>query len=319
MWAQSLSSNRGVPGGARVPRSIVRMAALILAALSVSASASDLPAREACMVEVMDRPAMLLVQYDVFDVRPVIESVPLRLRNLSSRNCVVQLEKTGGREARFRLAESGIETELFVIVPAAGVSGRLGVAPLAIRLPAGADERIELGVRLEPGAFPPPGRYGEELVFRLRDRATGRLLDDELWTRLEVDVVPRAQVNVAGSRGRYGSTPSLDIIDFGELATGLEREVFVQIRANNAYDLTVESENQWRLRHTGRPGLPAIPYTVTLDGRTTGAAGPLRMQRPRPRSAAGEVLPMRVRIGEVEGRLAGRYRDVVHVSVTALY
>lgn len=271
------------------------------------------------MVEVMDPPATLVVRYDVFSGAPAIESVPLRLRNLSARDCVVQLEQPGGRETRFSLAESGIRTELFVLAPAAGFSGRIGGSPLAIRLPAGADERIELGVRLEPGAFPRPGNYAEELLLRLRDRATGRILDDELRTRLVVEVVPRAQVNVAGSRGRYGTTPSLDIIDFGRLETGLEREVYVQIRANNAYDISVESENQWQLRLVERPGLPGVPYTITLDGHTTRSGGPLRLQRPRPRSPAGDVLPMRVRIGEVEGRFAGKYRDVVHVSVTALY
>jgi len=271
------------------------------------------------MVEVMDPPATLVVRYDVFSGAPAIESVPLRLRNLSAGDCVVQLEQPGGRETRFRLAASGIRTELFVLAPAAGFSGRIGGSPLAIGLPAGADERIELGVRLEPGAFPRPGNYAEELLLRLRDRATGRILDDELRTRLVVEVVPRAQVNVAGSRGRYGTTPSLDIIDLGRLETGLEREVYVQIRANNAYDISVESENQWQLRLVDRPGLPGVPYTITLDGHTTRSGGPLRLQRPRPRSAAGEVLPMRVRIGEVEGRFAGKYRDVVHVSVTALW
>lgn len=318
MWAQSLSNNAGCPRWPVKQRSVMAVTALILLMLSADSHAANATSPEACMVEVMDPPATLVVRYDVFSGGPAIESVPLRLRNLSARDCVVQFEQQGGRETGFRLAESGIRTELFVLAPAAGVSGRLGVSPLAIRLPAGTDQRIELGVRLEPGAFPRPGNYSEELLFRLRDRATGRILDDELRTRLVVEVVPRAQVNVAGSRGRYGTVPSLDLIDFGRLETGLEREVYVQIRANNAYDISVRSENQWQLRLTERPSLPGIPYTVTLDGHTT-RSGPLRLQRPRPRSPAGEVLPMRVRIGEVEGRFAGKYRDVVHVSVTALY
>lgn len=275
---------------------------------------------EPCMVQLLEEPGEIGIAYDPFSPSPVMETVPLRLMNLSSGHCDLLLETVipGVGTRQMELAGSGVLAE-FVLgsseAESRGLSGsrlRLSIAPEDAR-------SAELGIRLEPGAFPSPGVYPEEVRFRVRDAATERPLLDDILVRFDVEVLSRARINIAGSHGSRARRPGTTLVDLGELQTGMERDVPVHIHANEAYSLTIESENRGELRHVQRPELPAVSYSVGLHGQWSDLGTPMMLRMHRPPTIRGEFLPLRIRIGETQGLMAGTYRDRVHVTVDALH
>lgn len=287
----------------------------LLAALCLGTSALPAAAAEPCQLRLLHEPEELLVEYDPFSPAPATRQAELELANDGASPCRLQFEllAPGSRDGRLTLPGPAIAAELFLSHP-----GQRPGAALQLALPADARAQLAVGALLRPGAYPLPGTYEHTLGLQVRDLDSGALLQRELPLRLRVAVVPRAQLNIAGSSVRPG-TSGVSQIDFGVLRPGAQRRVVAQVRANAAYRLSVRSTHGGELRHAERPEFAGIPYSVTLAGHSSTLQAPLVLDRRRPTSAAGDALPLDFRIEQFEGRMAGEYQDVVEISVQALY
>jgi hypothetical protein len=177
------------------------------------------------------------------------------------------------------------------------------------------------GGRYEAFAVVPSGQavkagdYRDRLVLQLIDR--GRVID-ERDLELEVEVRAQALISVEGSRDAGYSGSGGGGLHFGEMSTGAERTAFLFLRANASCTLELRSENAGQLRRIGAPKQEAgVPYTVQLAGlprdlsrRAVSMKAPLGGPGSYQRS-----MEFSARLGPVEQRLAGEYRDTITVDV----
>ncbi len=126
----------------------------------------------------------------------------------------------------------------------------------------------------------------------------------------------QAHVSIAGTSARFGSAPSVKVVDFGTLEEGVTRTVYVQVRANQRVNIEIESENGGQLRHVERPESRAIPFSTTLDGQAFDLSnGPANLTRESGTGLSGSNHALNMTIGSVQRTFSGRYRDRIHVYV----
>ncbi|MDZ3833346.1 MAG: hypothetical protein U0S50_16250 [Sphingopyxis sp.] len=130
---------------------------------------------------------------------------------------------------------------------------------------------------------------------------------------LGIDVLPSARIGLSGA---YTMNDGHAVVDLGELRPGIA-PVPLQLRVNSTgqYDLTVSSANSGRLRLGASDWF--IPYSVAIGGNTVNLAGSGMVTGPNGTGFRRDSLPIHFFIGDVGGRRAGTYSDVVSISVTA--
>lgn len=171
---------------------------------------------------------------------------------------------------------------------------------------------------LAPGQTVSAGRYSDRLFVQLLE--ADRVID-EREIELAVDVQAQASIALAGnaaagfSRATFGGG-----LDFGDLAPGKEREALLFVLSNTAYALRFTSANRGSLRHVSDMSAPnTIGYTARLDGRALDLATTAMVDgRDTRRFISLPPYRLNVRIGDVSGRPAGQYRDVITVDVVIL-
>lgn len=292
-------------------------AALILLCVPVSGIATT--PESGCMLHLAAEPLELDLVYDAFALRGALQTTRLELENLSDRPCRILIEPQGQAAGRLQmnLADTTISGEIFVGEGRRSLREVASGRPLEFLMPANGNQQLEVGVRLQQGAFPRPGLYSNGLSFALRDRDSGALVLEELLVRMRIEVPTHVQLNLAGSNAGSLDRDGGHVVDFGLLRSGAQRDLNLQVRANQAYRLTLRSENGGQLRPKQNFPGDGIGYQMTIRGRSTDLASPLEWSMPRPPTADGVNLPVQIRISEIAGRLAGTYEDVVHVSVMA--
>ncbi len=298
---------------------LVSMVATLLLGLPVPSSASDVEGE--CLLRLIAEPLELQLTYDAFAVGNTLQTTRLRLENLADRPCRILLEPQshGSGRIEMALANTSLRGELFVGTDRRSLQEMTTGRPLEFLMPANGRQSLEIGMRLQPGAFPMPGSYADGLSLALRDRDTGQLALEELLVRIHIEVPTRVQLNLAGSDPQRSTGNGAHVVDFGELETGAQRAVNLQVRANQTYRVSFRSENRGQLRRPAWPQEPGIDYRLVVAGRSTDLSAPLELSMPRPMTPDGINLPIHIHIGEVGSYLAGTYEDVVHVSVLAHY
>jgi hypothetical protein len=125
----------------------------------------------------------------------------------------------------------------------------------------------------------------------------------------------RAQMNIAGVSGPFGGG-AIAGVEFGVLRTGDIRRVFLQVRANTGARVQLRSRNGGVLVHAQQPINAFIDYDVIVDGRRFDLDGPTSVDFAPPLDATGVSAPMDIVIGEVGGKPAGRYSDIIDVDIS---
>lgn len=261
-------------------------------------------------------------------------------------SCKARIERTEVHTGAGYLPLSGSATELSIEIGLSATAGchlalvfrsegggRLsgGKDPLAFQLrdDAGRILRIDGGTRLvipsaastavatltfAPGQPVQAGRYTDRIAVQLFD--DGQLLD-ERDIALSVPVQSQASVSLAGSAASGFSRTFGGGLDFGELRDGNEREALLFVLANAAYALRLGSANRGMLRHTEHTD--TVGYRASLDGRALDLSRDAMVDgRADGRWLTWTPYRLNVRIGDVTGRAAGVYRDVITVDVILL-
>ncbi len=292
--------------------SIRGLALLLMAGLWGGAGAAE----QTDCAPVIQRATADSLRYDPFAPREISGNLVIEIVNIGSEVCRLSLGIDAANGDRLQLRGPGGSIAYRLRPRRDGFDS--GPGPFArnldVAVGAGGTTRLNLAIEVAPGVVVPPGPYGDLLQLRLFGR-DGAPVGSEEDVRLDLDVIPQAQANIAGSAGRFGGGPTFGVIDFGTLETGERRRAIVQVRANTEVRIRVRSEHGGELQHVQHPDLPGIPYSARFDGMAVDLAAVAELARRPPQRLAGIGYPLDLTIGHVGDRFAGRYRDTLTISI----
>ena len=187
-------------------------------------------------------------------------------------------------------------------------------APSTITVPS--DGQVELQALLNGPVFAPAGTYTAPLQFQLFNNGTP--VGNVYTYNLAISVQAKAQINIAGSSGSFGSGGTVDKVDFGELETGESRTVYVQLLSNADVNVSFSSQNGLKLLHTVAPDRTPIAYTATFNGSGLPLTSPgaiYKVSKAADTSMMGSSLPLTLTVGAVKDNIAGTYKDIITIDV----
>lgn len=252
--------------------------------------------------------------YDPFSASNTVLDVNVAVRNDGGKAC----------EAKFNIApvdgslslSSGTDRIIYQIEGARGGGSANAYGPFLIQVPAGATETLPIRFTLPPQQVVPRGAYQSELVLQGVGAGGAPLEVSGGAVILRVQVPARVELSISGT-----SSPALSearlapaSINFGDAQSGQTERVYVNVWANSSVGISLESANGGRLLLVGYNGLPPILYGVRFDGTATSLSSPVTLQRTPPASIIGASYELAVTLGDLGGRFAGQYKDVITVT-----
>lgn len=271
-----------------------------------------------CSPEVLNAPDVAIIEYDPFlpgaTVRELIFDV-----STGDQACDVDfavLDRTESPSRLFRLGDLVLEISPSEEEGQLTPTERIGVYRLSI--PANTELRLALDVVVLQGAVIEAGDHVLEPSFEFYEPDTIRPIGNRWQSIVMLRSLPRAQLNITGADGSFGSGSSVSTVDFGEAESGAERRIFLQVRANTLSRLSLASENGGELIHESNELAPPIQYSVILEGVPIDLREPVSQDRDPPRTLEGQSLPMDITLGDIAGAMAGRYEDVITIEFSPL-
>lgn len=279
-------------------------------------------AAQTCSPDVAEAPDTAVIEYDPFLPGATVREIAFALSNPSDEECVIDLAILDGAEQPARVFPVPGTTMLLEVRPGDGERGlvprtvpgvyRATLAPTAVT-------RFVLDALVVQDAVPEAGSHRTPLTFELREPDQVALVGDAWRSVVIVRSPPRAQLNITGASGSFGTGRTVSTVDFGAAETGATRRIFLQVRANTPSQIVVESANGGVLRRTSDADrTPPIPYEVALDGTVIDLSSMVVVPRDPPRTVDGESISMDFRLGTLGGQMAGRYEDEVTIEFSPL-
>jgi hypothetical protein len=289
---------------------------LLAAAITTVLAAASPAEADPCDLRLARDPVPVRIDYDPFAFSRPPGRLDLDLVNDGDGRCDLELrllDLDGQPLHSLRLDQVALEVRL----REGGVAGATRLDPnrFSLSVPAGAPTTVAFDLMVLSDAVAEAGEH--HAAFRAEIGPAGGV---PVVLIGPIDVVlaspPRAQLNIAGAAGAFGSTSSVEVIDFGEARPGAVKRAFLQIRANTSSRLTFRSEHGGSLRRLGAAEDEAgIDYRVTLDGELLD----LRQQAVRrvdpPRTVQGQSLPLDFELGATSSRRSGYYEDLLMVDI----
>jgi len=286
---------------------------LLIAALVLAAA----PGAQACALALAGDPGTVIIDYNPFASGPSTGALDLKFKNQGGADCDLRLTLTsengaiaddlslGGVGIRLRPRElSGLRAS--DVKPGAFI----------FLVPKDSTAEAQFDAAITADAVPEAGTYTSDLKLLVED-VDGNTLLPSIPIRVQLVSTPRAQLNLAGAAGVFGSGSSVEVVDFGEAVTGATRNIFVQVRANAPSTLTIKSQHGGIMRRLGDVVTDStVPYAIELEGAPIDLADTWSRAIDPPRTLAGASLPMLFKLGTVTGQMAGRYQDVVTIDIS---
>lgn len=273
------------------------------------------PARAECDLSVSRSPSPVRVEYDPFAIIPAPGALDLEFANAADSDCEAEIVLTDLNDAP--LNEIRLQ-DISLAVDARQSSGlrrtELTAFIYALTVPAGGRAAAQFDLSVAAPVVLAPGLRESEVRLRVQ-RPTGEALLAPIPVSLNLNSAPRSQLNIAGAAGAFGSTSSVEVVDFGQAETGAVRRAFLQVRANTESTLTFVSEHKGRLAHATLGAQYGIPYEVEIEGRPVALDQMFRMNVAPPLNIEGVSLPMTLTLGPVEGSVSGGYKDLLTISI----
>ena len=258
--------------------------------------------------------------YDPFDALDFRRTHRITIRNIGDSRCdfIVGFRRQppSGYLAwflRYRIEDASGQALLTEQVPSTTGASHLIFASVPPSQTASADYSLVMS----RGQLAFPGTYQDDRVtlsLHVRD-SQGRIGAEEQDTEpLQITQTVKASVGISVAGGGLTTT-----LNFGDLATGQERSVMLQARANHAYSLLLRSQNGGAMKLD--PEIPGQSWTIPYSLRVNSAAVSLlpssTIHRSFPRHSDGaESHMLAFRIEDMPDRRAGFYRDVITVEIS---
>lgn len=298
------------PDGAALARIVLALTALGTAWLWSGAA-------RACDLALVQGPGPVRIDYNPFAVGSTAAPLDVKLANGGEDVCDLRLSFTddAGQEAT-QVVLGGVALQIRPRESSGVTQAPAQPGVFLFTLAAGGASTAQLDAAVLRDAVAEAGEYAADLKLIVKD-ADGQALLAPIPIRLVLGATPRAQLGLAGAAGVFGSGSSVEVVDFGEAVSGATRQIFVQVRANARSKLTIQSEHRGMLQRTEAvEGAPAIAYGVDLDGQPVDLTALWSRSVDPPRDLQGLSLPMTLTLGDVVGRAAGRYVDLLTIDVS---
>lgn len=282
------------------------------------------PAKAIACLSFSAAPPLAQITYDPFNPAPARVALSLEVRNNDSKRCSgavaffkpdkAEASSPAGRRLSYALESASGSNLLNAAARSSSQLGTESILPILDVAP-GETRTISYYLIVPPGQVVPPGAYAstaEGVLYQTTGsvlKQTGKLAP----ISINIAVAAVMSINIAG--GGLSTT-----LDFGMLEAGATRSAIVQTRSNERYRLIATSENGGVLKLDPPSGDGIswmIPYSVRIDngmGLLLRADKKLEIRQP-PTSLAGTNLPVEVKIGDTAHRRAGRYKDVIVLSI----
>jgi hypothetical protein len=274
---------------------------------------------EACALSLQPSQDNWLVRYDPFAQDATQRQFDVTVENQGDDQCggVVMIELVG-EEYGLRTAGNPGRVAYTVVderdgadlTPRAGLNRRRPNAR-PINLKPGERERLRFTFVAAPSDVPAQGLYSQQARISITDRDGVTVAERPITFGLEV--IPAA---VMGLKGQFQRTDGVARIDLGELAPGprpLTASLYVL--STGGYRVSVRSANDGRLRLGVSDWY--VDYALGVGDRRMDLSSPESFEIVS-RLARADEYPLSVQIGEVAGRRAGDYTDVLTFTVAAL-
>lgn len=288
-------------------------AASLLAAAVLSSAASA----QTCDLVLTEGPQTVRIEYNPFAIGPSSGALDIGLENRGEAACDVRMsftDEVGVEVTSVVLGNVGVQ---FRPREASGVQmADVQTAVFQYQLPPGAKGQAQFDAAVVQGAVADAGEYGVNLRLVMKT-ADGQTIGSPIPVRLILQATPRAQLNLAGAAGAFGTGSSVEVVDFGEAIAGATRRIFLQVRANTLATVSIASQYGGVMHRVEEaPNAPTLPYAVELDGDEVDLSGLWTKQIDPPRTLAGISIPMSFVLGSVAGAMEGRYADVLTIDIS---
>jgi hypothetical protein len=256
--------------------------------------------------------------YDPFSEATLVEIFSVQVENLGEASCDLRLvflnpdgqrQMVGGTfplgyDLRHGLGGGSVLNESGLIQPSDGVT---------VTVPPRTARATTFQLIAPPNQFIASGSYADLIELQLQS-AIGTVLERRQLS-VEADVLSRAELAVGGTVNvGPGRT---EVVDFGELESGEQKQVVLLARSNDKYVLHLTSAHGGRLsRIKGDPSF--VSYEAFLDSKAiafTGSGAFVTTGPFNPTPRAGQTKSLRFVIGDVTGRLAGDYADEIVITI----
>ena len=301
------------------PAVTARWRVLPLLAATVVMSAGVECRAQTCDVVLTQGPGTVTIDYNPFSVGAASGALDVKLENRADNACDLRLsfaDDAGVETAGVPLGGVGVQ---FRPRESSGVTASsLEPGVFHFTLAGHSTGQAQFDVAVVVDAVPEAGEHGADLQLLMRDVDRTELLPS-VPVRVVLVSTPRAQLNLAGAAGAFGSDSSVEVVDFGDAVTGATRRIFVQVRANTPSTLTIRSEHRGVMRRVADDKITtesSVPYSVDLDGADVDLTALWSRDVDPPRTLAGISLPMAFTLGVVGNQMAGRYQDVLTIDVS---
>ena len=297
-------------------RRLVRLAVAGAVAGLISAA----PAAQAadCNLQITQPPPAVRIDYDPFVPATAPARMVFRIRNPAGEACEADLaivDTPGVAIVRQSVGMTGLGLE---IRPDAGVTRATEPSVFHVAAPAGETLEATFDVAVIEDAVVQAGHYLQPLTLELRQPGSA-VAYDRVPVVIDVTALPRAQMNLSGSRGAFGSGTSVSVVDFGDAETGKARQIYVQTRTNSAARLTFTSANRGRLAlQAADAGAAVLDYSVDFEGSRLDLSQVATRDVDPPRTYAGQSYDLVLTLGDVRGARAGLYSDELTIEISTL-
>lgn len=261
---------------------ICAVPAAIVIAMHSAYAQSDTVSTAPCVAEFTSADAIVIAGdrggYDGFDPSENIEALSIAVRLVSGNACrfAVVISSDGGPNLRtlrgpqgaslgYQLLKSPESRDILInsVEPQ-----RDAVLPIELSTD-NPTEVISYFANLPAGQIVKPGSYSGRLTLTLFE-VIG--VEYEIVTRTETAIrttVPsKVDVSISLSDRDFDVASTGAKLELGDLSQGARAQAFVQVRSNNDFLVSVQSDRQGALQYNSSNDVFKIPYNFTLSGES---------------------------------------------------
>jgi hypothetical protein len=208
-----------------------------------------------CDATLIPTASMARLDYDPFAFTRPVERITFEVESRANAACEVEfvlLDQTRTAVSSTMIGSSGVQVGFIAS------TGDAALVPTAVpgtwraSLQPGTRTRLAIQAIVTQDAVASAGEHATPLSLELRDVGALATTVAPMPVSVVLAVVPRAQMNIVGAIATFGQGQSVAQVDFGVLASNATRRVFLQIRADTAARLTIDSANAGRFRGAER-------------------------------------------------------------------
>uniref|UniRef100_UPI0035CB0561 hypothetical protein n=1 Tax=uncultured Sphingomonas sp. TaxID=158754 RepID=UPI0035CB0561 len=276
----------------------------------------------ACDAVIISTAPTLVFDYDPFAFAKTVARASFEIDSRETKACEADLVLLDAQH--LVVAEKDIDGTGVTVTFTATASDAAAIATATpgmwrVRIEPGRRITVSIDGLVAQDAVATAGLHTAELSLELRDVGMPTSRAPPTSLRLALNAKPRAQMNIAGAAGTFGTGANVSRVDFGTIESNASRRVFLQIRANTRARLTIDSANQGRLlRTTGPADDGGIAYRAQFDDKDIDLSRHWEGVIDPPHSIAGKSFPLDLKLGAVGAHAAGDYNDVLTLELSAL-